>query len=105
MAGLAAYNSRWQMNCCIACGGPFEPSRAVLRKDRVGSRSLNYLEAQVVSNSDEWDVDPRYKVNLISQQENLHMAHKTNSIPVLDAWFTERCKTFGLGWTPLAFRP
>lgn len=106
MAGAASYNSRWQMNCCIACGGPFAPSREVLRKDRVGSRSLNYLEAQVVSETGEWDVDPRYKVNLVSAQENLHMVHRTNSIPVLDAWLTGALRnTWGGDPSPMPAAP
>ena len=84
-AGLMAYNECFQMNCCIACGGPFATEKNVLRDDGVAARSLLYVEGKVCKDSRAWGVSKGVDVNLVGKKEALHMVHKTNFIPVLKA--------------------
>ena len=76
-----AYNTRWQMNCCICCGGPFEPDRKAVRARKIGSQSLDYMEYQVVRDYKDWDVEPGSEVKLVSKPNDLHIVHDKNSIP------------------------
>jgi hypothetical protein len=75
------------MNCCIACGGPITPPKSVMRKDKVGSRSLLYLEEQVIRDGNEWGLAPNSEVRLLADEEMLHTVHQTNSMPVLLSLF------------------
>ena len=107
-----AYNDTWQMNCCIACGGPFEPTRDIIRKDRVGSRSLNYIEGKVVNNPTEWGVPRNTEVKLVTDPQDLHTVHLTNSLPILDEFFAGKLQTIwlnndspGFAWGSGALRP
>ena len=78
-----AYDSRWQMNCCIACGGPFTPTRKAVRARKIGAQSLDYMENQVLRNFNEWDVAKGSEVNLVAKANDLHMVHDKNSIPCI----------------------
>lgn len=81
-----AYNDASLMGCCVACGGPFESDRSVIRKDGVASRSLNYIEEQICRDSDAWGVASGVNVKLVSEKQRLHMVHKSNFIPVLESF-------------------
>jgi len=81
-----AYNDRHQMDCCISCGCPFSPSKEILRKDGIAARSLLYVEGQVCKDSNSWGVGSGTEVNMVADKEELHMVHKTNFIPVLNAF-------------------
>lgn len=89
---VMAYDMRWQMNCCIACGGPIAPKKDVLRLDKIGSRSLLFLEEQVVRDGNEWGVAANTEVHLLSKENILHMVPETNSIPILKGFFTGRMR-------------
>ena len=78
------------MNCCIACGGPFTPSADVLRKDKVGARSLYYLEEQVIRDGTEWGLAANSEVRLMAEKEMLHTVHQTNSLPIVRGFFNGR---------------
>lgn len=78
-----AYDMRWQMNCCIACGGPIMPPKEVLRLDKIGARSVLYMEEQVVRDANEWGVAPNNEVRLVSKENILHTVPQTNSLPIL----------------------
>ena len=85
-----ANDMRWQMNCCIVCGGPIAPKKEVLRQDKVGSRSLLYLEEQVVRDGNEWGLAPNNEVHILSKQNVLHTVHVTNSMPMVSGFFNGR---------------
>ena len=82
-----AYNNLWQMGCCIACGGPLEATREVIRKDKVGTRSVNYFEGQVTTNKQEWGIAEDAPLRLVSEPEALHTVHQKNSLGIVNEFF------------------
>lgn len=60
------------------------PKKEVLKFDKVGSRSLLYLEAQVARDGNEWGLAPNCEVRLLSKENILHIVHATNSLPVIE---------------------
>ena len=82
-----AYNNLWQMGCCIACGGPMEATRAVLRKDKVGTRSVNYFEGQATTDRGEWGIAENAELKLVTEPNQLHTVHQTNSLGVVNEFF------------------
>ncbi len=83
--GAAGTNDCWQMNCCLACFGPFSPSQDALRRDRVGARALNYIEGQVCMHRTEWTCteEPR----LTDEPNDAHIFHRTDIIPVVSQFY------------------
>lgn len=75
-------------NCCPCCGGPIVPSRASLRRDKVGARSLNFIEGEAIRNRGEWNLQMGVEPKLMDRMENLHLFPKTNVIPPMHALFT-----------------
>lgn len=75
----------WQMNCCLGCFGPFEPSRDAIRRDRVGARALNYIEGQVCMHREEWSCAEEPK--LTGQPHDSHIFHGKNTVPALSLFF------------------
>jgi hypothetical protein len=96
LARAMAYNNLWQMGCCIACGGPLEATRAVLRKDKVGTRSVNYFEGQATTNKQEWGIAEDAPLRLVSVPETLHTVHETNSLDVVNEFYTGKLRTLWL---------
>lgn len=85
-AGMA-YDIRGQMGCCLICGAPICPKKDVLRLDKIGSRSLLYVEEQVIRDANEWGLAPNNDVRLLSKEQQLHTVHVTNSFPIIDGFF------------------
>jgi len=83
--GAAGTNDCWQMNCCLGCFGPFEPSRDAIRRDRVGARALNYIEGQVCMHRTEWVCTEEPK--LTDEPNDSHIFHRTDIIPVVDLFY------------------
>ena len=83
-----AYNIRWQMNCCLCCGCPTEPSRESLRRDKVVARSLNYIEYDAIKNAALWNLPRNVEPTLISEKQDLHIFHETNVIPVIREFYS-----------------
>ena len=82
-----AGNIRWQMNCCLCCGCPTEPSRESMRRDKIVARSLNFIEGDAIRNASLWNLPNNVVPILISEKQNLHLFHTTNVLPVIKAFF------------------
>lgn len=73
------------MYCCLACFGPFSPSRDALRSSSVCGRALYAIEGQVIRNSNEWNCsDPPI---LIAQRDKSHVFHQANVLPVMNEFY------------------
>jgi hypothetical protein len=90
-----AYNDMWQMGFCIACGGPFEATRAVMLMDKIATRSMNFAEGHNLS---EWGVQRNTEVKLVSPRQNLHTVQslaisirEKNSLPMVEAFLVGQC--------------
>lgn len=92
-----AYNYNWQMNCCLGCGGPLMPSWRAQSSDKVGMRSIRYIENKAINNPTEWGVAANVEVNLVTVPENLHTVHQENSLPVVRAFFTGALQSVWMG--------
>jgi len=68
------------------------PPKEVLRLDKIGSRSILYLEEQVVRDGSEWGLAPNNEVRLVSEEVMLHTVHRTNSLPILNSFFNGRMR-------------
>ena len=71
-----------QMDCCLACGGPYRPEASALRKDRVGTRALYYIEGEIIKHRDEWNNTE--EPALLSSVHGSHIFHDTRIIPVIE---------------------
>ena len=78
---------RWQMNCCLCCGGPTEPSRESMRRDKVVARSIYYIEGVAIETASLWNLPNNVQPTLISEKQNLHLFHDTNVLPVIKEFF------------------
>lgn len=86
------YDLQWQMGCCLCCGGPLEPSREALRRDRVGSRALNFIEGDAIQHKSEWNLDGSTDPTLVSVKEDLHLFHTTNVASAMQELLFARLK-------------
>ena len=67
-----------------------------MRRDKVGARSLNFIEGQVLKDVDQWNLAPQQLPNLLSEPQALHIVHQTNSRPVIEAFFNGRLRDLWL---------
>lgn len=74
---------RWQMNCCLCCGGPTTPSRESMRRDKLVARCINFIEGDAIRNASVWNLAPNTQPTLISDKQELHLFHSTHVIPVM----------------------
>lgn len=78
---------RWQMNCCLCCGGPTDPSRESMRRDKVIARSIYYIEGVAIETASLWNLPNNVQPTLISEKQNLHLFHDTNVLPAVKAFY------------------
>ena len=81
-----------QMGCCLFCGGPMEPSREALRRDRVCSRALNFIEGDAIQHKSQWNIEANTDPTLVSAKEECHFFHVTNVLPAMDAFLSGKLK-------------
>lgn len=75
-------------NCCPCCGGPTEFSRESMRRGRRVAMALNYIEGEAIKMASLWNLSRNTEPTLISAKQNLHLFHRTNVLPVLDAFYS-----------------
>ena len=78
---------RWQMNCCLCCGGPTEPSREAMRRDKVVARSMNFIEGEAIKNAALWNLPKNVEPTLISEKQNLHLFHQSNILDIVQSFY------------------
>ena len=78
---------RWQCGCCLCCGGPTEPSREAMRRDKVVARSINFIEGDAIKNASLWNLPNNVEPTLISEKQALHLFHSTNVLPMVQAFY------------------
>ena len=88
---------RWQMNCCLCCGGPTEPSRESMRRDKVVARSLNFIEGYSIKNASLWNLPNNAEPTLISEKQALHIFHSTNILPIIQAFYDGKIRDLWAG--------
>jgi len=74
--------------CCGCCGAPMEQSKTALWGDKVGARSLLFIEGEAIKNKREWGLPDGEDPNLIAEKQDLHLFPKTNVIPPMMAMST-----------------
>jgi hypothetical protein len=98
-----SYDALYQMDCCLSCGGPLQPSREALRRDKVGSRALNFIEGDAIAHKELWNLQANSDPTLISVKEDLHLFHTTNvqsamsalvEGPLKDVWLDSHTPQF-----------
>jgi hypothetical protein len=94
------------MNCCLSCGGPLQPSREAMRRDKVGSRALNFIEGDAIAHKEMWNLEAKTDPTLVSVREDLHLFHTTNvqsamfalvEGPLKDVWLDEDTPVYDNG--------
>lgn len=78
--------------CCPCCCGPTEPSRECMRRNKPVTMSINYIENEAIKMASLWNISKNTEPTLISVKQNLHLFHRTNVLPVIEAFFTGAMK-------------
>ena len=75
------------MGCCSCCCGPTTPSEKSLQDDNVEARAVMYIEGISIQFTEEWNLTPQSKPNLTAEKQNLHVFHKSNTLPVIRSFY------------------
>lgn len=83
-----ASDSQFLCNCCPCCGGPTEFSREAMRRGKRVGLALNFIEGEAIKMASLWNLSRNTEPTLISAKQNLHLFHKTNVLPILEAFYS-----------------
>jgi hypothetical protein len=87
-----ASDSQRLCNCCPCCGGPTEFSREAMRRGKRVGLALNFIEGEAIKMASLWNLSRNTEPTLISAKQNLHLFHRTNVLPVLEAFYSGAMK-------------
>ena len=77
-------NIKWQMNCCLCCGAPTDPSRQALSKDGLCCRAMLFIHGEAIRNKSEFNSGE--EPHVIGPRQALHLFHRSSFLPVLGSF-------------------